>query len=148
MSYNLKLDKSAKSLSYRVENQIFEINNKIFEFLKKKSNNFRKQVRICFNNSTRSRLHQMIIVQPSSIRVPIKQHPNKDKSYIFIKGKEEINIFNRYGKKIKKIKLGPNNPIVWLPKKTWHNNISLEKYSIHIETISGPFSEKKDRIYL
>ena len=47
----------------------------------------------------------MLIVQPSNIENPIKQHPIKDKSYIFLKGKEDINIFNKSGKLIKKIRL-------------------------------------------
>ena len=148
MLHNLKLDKSAKSLSYRANNKVFKVDQDIIKFIKKKSNNFTKQVRICFNSSAKSNLHQMLIVQPSNIENPIKQHPIKDKSYIFLKGKEDINIFNKSGKLIKKIRLNSRNPIVWLPKKTWHNNISISKYSIHIETISGPFSRKKDRIYL
>ena len=143
MLFKLKIDKTANSLSYRVKNQVFETKREIFEFIKKKSNNYNKQVRICFNSSKQSKLHQMMIVQPAKIKTPIKQHPLKDKSYIFIRGKEVINIFNKNGKILKKIILDSTNPIVWLPKKTWHNNISITRYSIHVETICGPFIKKK-----
>ena len=51
MLHNLKLDKSAKSLSYRANNKVFKVDQDIIKFIKKKSNNFTKQVRICFNSS-------------------------------------------------------------------------------------------------
>ena len=33
-------------------------------------------------------------------------------------------------------------------KNTYHNNITISKKSIHIETISGPFKRNSDRTYL
>ena len=148
MELKLKKDLTAKSSSYRIDRGIFILNDKMFKFLKKKSNNFRTQTRICFNNSKRSKLHQMLIVQPKKIIPEVKKHPKKHKSYIFIHGEELIVIYDNKGKIKKKIKLNELNKVIWLPKNTWHNNISKTGYSIHIETISGPFDQKNDRVYL
>ena len=141
------IDKTSLSKSFRPKKNILQVvSSKTIKSLdlnlrKKKLN----QIRICLHKNRYANIHQMLIIQKKKFKAEIKKHPSKDKSYIYLKGEQLINIFDK-NKKIKKaIKLDNNNKIIWIPKNTIHQNISLTK-SIHIETINGPFIRKKDRV--
>jgi len=116
--------------------------------LKKISNNFTRHSRICLNHSKTDTLHQMLICQPHKFFPEIKKHPKKNKIYQIIRGKQKIIIFNKSKKIIKEFKIDKKNFMLCLDKNQWHQNISLTKYSIHLETISGPFKRNEDRTYL
>ena len=140
-----KKDISSLSLSYRSRQNVFSLDSK---FLKKKKGIKDKIFRFCLNKKKSDNLHQMLIFQTDCYKDKIKKHPKKDKSYHLIKGKQIINIFNNNGSIKKKIILDKDNFFLWIGKNTYHNNITLSKKSIHIETITGPFKRKSDRLYL
>ena len=48
---------------------------------------------------------------------------------------------------VKKILLNKNQNFFYLKKNIFHSNYARSKHSIHIESISGPFNRKTDRIY-
>jgi cupin fold WbuC family metalloprotein len=144
--YNIDL--SAKSLTYRLKQKVYSINDKDLKFLFK---NFKRdnknQARICLNYKKKDKLHQMIIIQSKRLKPEIKKHPYKDKSYFLLKGKQEILIYSK--KKItRRIILDKKNSLVWIPRNTYHQNISKTSYSIHIETIQGPFMRNNDRVVI
>jgi len=139
-----KKDMSALSLSYRaisnnynLDNKFVNINNKI------KANLFR----FCLNKSKNDKLHQMLIFQTNAYRDKIKKHPKKDKSYHLIKGKQLVTIYSSKGLVKKKVILDKKNFFLWIGKNTFHNNVTIGKKSIHIESIAGPFKRQNDREY-
>lgn len=142
-------DKKSKSLSFRHKNKTNLISiNYYINMLKKISNNFTQHSRICLNHSKTDTLHQMLICQPHKFFPEIKKHPKKNKIYQIIRGKQKIIIFNKSKKIIKEFKIDKKNFMLCLDKNQWHQNISLTKYSIHLETIGGPFKRNEDRTYL
>ena len=140
-----KKDISAISLSYRAKKNIYSLNNK---FLKKNAEFKNKIFRFCLNKNKKDHLHQMLIFQTDKYKDKIKKHPKKDKSYHLVKGKQLIKIYNKNGSIKKRVLLDKNNFFLWIGKNTYHNNITISKKSIHIETISGPFKRNSDRTYL
>ncbi len=140
-----KKDFSSISLSYRSKQNVYTLNNKFF---KNKEAIKHKIFRFCLNKNKNDKLHQMLIFQTNRYKDRIKKHPKKDKSYHLIKGKQIIKIYNNNGTIKKKIILDKNNFFLWIGKNTFHNNVTLSKKSIHIETISGPFKRNSDRIYI
>ncbi len=146
---NLLIDKKSKSKSYYLKNNIFVFSNKIIKKkLKKLSENFKYQARICLHNDKNAKLHQMIIYQPKNLKKVIKKHPKKDKSYYILEGSQIVEIYNSKRKIIKKIKLNKTNNFLFIKKNIFHSNYTVSNKSIHIESISGPFNLKKDRVYL
>jgi|ETNmetMinimDraft_20_1059909.scaffolds.fasta_scaffold99941_2 cupin fold WbuC family metalloprotein len=145
---NLIKDKKSKSKSYYLGNKFFVFSNKIIlNKLKKLSNNFQYQARICLHRKKSDKLHQMIIYQPKNLNKIIKKHPKKDKSYFLLDGEQIIEIYNSKKKIIKKILLNKNQNFFYLKKNIFHSNYARSKHSIHIESISGPFNRKTDRVY-
>lgn len=140
-----KKDISALSLSYRALINNYSLNNKFLDKNTKKRNIL---YRFCLNKSKKDKLHQMLIFQTKDYKDKIKKHPKKDKSYHLIKGKQLVTIYNSKGLIKKKIILDKTNFFLWIGKNTFHNNATIGKKSIHIESIAGPFKRKKDREYL
>ena len=147
MKVILKKDNSSKSISYRANNKFYYIDNKIIKKLIQLSQN-KKVARFCLNMSKNNKLNQMLIFQKKGCTAEIKKHFHKDKSYICISGKQKISIHNKSGKIINESILNKQKFIFWIPKNTWYKNETISKYSIHIESISGPFKRKSDRKYL
>tara|TARA_B110000263_G_C15024613_1_gene381127 strand:+ start:67 stop:519 length:453 start_codon:yes stop_codon:yes gene_type:complete len=147
MKVILKKDNSSKSISYRANNKFYYIDNKIIKKLIQLSQN-KKIARFCLNMSKNNKLNQMLIFQKKGYTAEIKKHFHKDKSYTCISGKQKISIHNKSGKIINESILNKQKFIFWIPKNTWHKNETISKYSIHIESISGPFKRKSDRKYL
>jgi len=144
---DFKLDKLGHSKSFfSKKNSLKVIDNSIFQKMNVELNKYDDlQIRLCLHRNKKENIHQMIIIQKKGLKAEIKKHKYKDKSYIILKGTQKINIFNNKLKIIREISLNKKNQIVWIPKNTIHQNISLTK-SIHIETIKGPFDRKRDRV--
>lgn len=140
-----KKNKNSKSLSYTLISKKNSINlDIIYNFLKKKNKIIS---RVCLHKNSNSELHQMFIFQKKNYKSEIKFHPQKEKSYNLLRGKQEVNIYKKNGKLVNTVKLNSKNNFFFLEKNIIHSNKTLSKYSFHIETIKGPF-DKKDRIYI
>ena len=144
---NYKLDKTSFSQSFiPYKNLIQIIDNKTINILEKKlKKNKINQTRICLHQSKDFKINVMVILQKKNFTAEIKKHPKKDKCYIHVKGKQIIKIFDDKKKVIQKISLDKKNKVIWLPRNTIHQNISINQ-TIHIETINGPFIRRKDRV--
>ncbi|MDC0215850.1 WbuC family cupin fold metalloprotein [Candidatus Pelagibacter sp.] len=147
MKVILKKDNSSKSISYRAQNNFYYIDSKVIKKLIQLSQN-KKIARICLNINKINKLNQMLIFQKKGYSAEIKKHYYKDKSYICVYGKQKISIHNKSGKKINQNILNKKKFIFWIPRNTWHKNETVSQYSIHIESISGPFKRISDRKYL
>ena len=142
---NLKKNKNSKSLSFTLNETLKSINiKKIYNFLKNKRKNIS---RICIHKNSKSNLQQMFIYQKKNYISATKYHPNKDKSYLLIKGKQKILLYKKNGKLLKRIILNSKTNFCWIPKNITHANQTISQDSFHVETINGPFN-LKDRVYL
>ena len=90
----------------------------------------------------------MIIFQKNTYIPTIKKELKKDKSFILLKGRKKIRIYNKNRKIIKSIYLDKSNFICWIPKNTFYDNLSLSKKTVHIESLAGPFNGDKNRVFL
>lgn len=142
------VDNNSKSLCYRLNEGINILSYKLLKDLYQRKAKKLPIFRICLNSSIKNKFHQMIIFQRDSYKPKIKKEVKKDKSFILLKGRQKIRIYNKNKKLIKKIYLNKYNFICWIPKNTFYDNLSLSKKSIHIESLSGPFYRNKDRVFL
>jgi len=143
---NLIKDKNSLSLSYRMKPSIISVDKKKLIETSKKIK--KKIFRICLNSSSKDKFHQMIVFQTKKYQTEIKKNLYKDKSFILVRGKQIIRIYDKNKNIIKKFYLDKNNFICWIKKNTFYDNVTMGSQSIHIESLAGPFNRNKDRIYL
>jgi cupin fold WbuC family metalloprotein len=139
--------KKAKTKSYKIKNKNYFLNKKILGRQYNKLSNNKNISRILIHKKNKTNVHQMLIFQLKGYSARIKKHPKKTKTYVSIEGKQMIKIFSKDLKVIKSFILDKKNFICEIYKNTIHQNITLSKKSIHIETIPGPFNVKKDNIF-
>ena len=142
------IDNKSKSLSYRLSSGLHLISAEFLNNLEKKKLKNLSIFRICLNSNTKNKFHQMIIFQKNTYIPTIKKELKKDKSFILLKGRKKIRIYNKNRKIIKSIYLDKSNFICWIPKNTFYDNLSLSKKTIHVESLAGPFNGDKNRVFL
>lgn len=89
------LDNKSKSLSYRLDRGLQIISDKYLKKLDKKISKDVPIFRICLNSSAKNKFHQMIIFQKNIYSPIIKKETKKDKSFILLKGRKKIRIYNK-----------------------------------------------------
>ena len=79
-------------------------------------------------------------LEPGTV-VPIHRHPTKDESFVLLKGKIRVNLFDDAGKVTETVVLNPSDDVygVDIPKNVWHNVECLESGSVIFEVKEGPF---------
>ena len=98
--YNLK-DKNLNNLYSELENFLSDNLIQIEKKLDKKMSKDIPIFRICLNSSAKNKFHQMIIFQKNIYSPIIKKETKKDKSFILLKGRKKIRIYNKKKKIIK-----------------------------------------------
>lgn len=125
------------------------IDNNVLEFLINDSlKNKLKRSRICTHKKPRSKIHEMFIAILKDSYIKPHKHLTKDESYLLIKGKLEIVIFNEKGR-IKEIiymsSTGKHKKLYFkVPKNTMHTIVIKSKYVVIKEVTEGPFNKKND----
>lgn len=141
-------DKGAKTKSYFFRNNKFlKFKNDIIRTLIQESIKHNSNVRICLHKNTNSKLHQMIVCQMKSNDHPAKLHIRREKSYQVLFGKLKITIYDN--KKQKKITFNLTTKDLLplrVPQGVFHHDRPLTTRCVHLETISGAFNRKKDRL--
>ena len=99
------IDNKSKSLSYRLGNGLHLISLKLLNNLEKKKLKNISIFRLCLNSTPKNKFHQMIIFQKNTYIPTIKKELKKDKSFILLKGRKKIRIYNKNRKIIKSIYL-------------------------------------------
>ena len=103
---------------------------------------YKKSARIILHHKF-SKQQEMIIAQKKHYYFPIKKNTQSDQSFTIIFGKILIQIFDKRGKIKKKILLSKKKNLMCRVKKgTYHCDIALSKFSVHLETKSGVFTNK------
>ena len=81
-------------------------------------------------------------VEPGS-DIPIHRHPDKDESFVVLRGKVRSTTYNDDGTVIESVVLSQEDGLygVDIPKNVWHKVESLESGSVFFECKEGPFVE-------
>lgn len=94
-----------------------------------------------FHLSLEDKCHRMLnAVEPGS-DIPIHRHPDKDESFVVLRGRVRSTTYMDDGTVIESVVLSQEDGLygVDIPKGVWHNLESLESGSVVFECKEGPF---------
>ena len=94
-----------------------------------------------FHQSLEDKCHRMLNAIEPGTDIPIHRHPNKDESFVVLRGKVRSTTYNDDGSVIKSVVLSQEEGMygVNIPKGVWHKLESLESGSVVFECKEGPF---------
>lgn len=94
-----------------------------------------------FHQNLDDKCHRMLnAVEPGS-DIPIHRHPDKDESFVVLRGKVRSTTYRDDGTVIESVVLSQEDGLygVDIPKGVWHKLESLESGSVVFECKEGPF---------
>ena len=96
-----------------------------------------------FHQSLEDKCHRFLNAVEPGTKVEIHRHPTKDESFVLLRGRVRVNIYNDDGSIIEDVVLSQENGNygVDIPKNVWHKLESLESGSVIFECKEGPFVE-------
>ena len=94
-----------------------------------------------FHQSLDDKCHRFLNAVEPGTKVEIHRHPTKDESFVLLRGRVRVNIYNDDGTVLESVVLCPEEGLygVDIPKNVWHNVESLESGSVFFECKEGPF---------
>ncbi len=94
-----------------------------------------------FHKSLEEKCHRFLNALEMGTEVPVHHHPTKDESFILLKGRVRVTIYNDDGTIKETIVLCHEEGRygVDIPKNTWHGLKCLEPDSVIFEVKEGPF---------
>lgn len=94
-----------------------------------------------FHQSLDDKCHRMLNAVEPGTDIPIHRHPDKDESFVILRGKVRSTTYNDDGSVIDSVVLSQEDGIygVDIPKGVWHKLESLEPNSVIFECKEGPF---------
>ena len=94
-----------------------------------------------FHHSLDELCHRMLNALEPGTEVPIHHHPDKDETFIILRGKIRVTTYNDDGSVVDSVVLCQDDGIfgVDIPKNVWHTLEALEPNSCIFECKQGPF---------
>lgn len=94
-----------------------------------------------FHHSLDELCHRMLNALEPGTEVPIHHHPDKDETFVILRGKIRVTTFNDDGSVVDSVVLCQDDGIfgVDIPKNVWHTLEALEPNSCIFECKQGPF---------
>ncbi len=94
-----------------------------------------------FHQSLEDKCHRFLNAVEPETKVEIHRHPTKDESFVLLRGRVRMNIYNDDGTVLESVVLCPEEGLygVDIPKNVWHNVECLESGSVFFECKEGPF---------
>lgn len=132
----LKYSKNLKSIKFK--------DLKKLEYFSKNNNT---NSRFCFHKDVGDKHQEMIILQKKFSFFPPKKNTKSDQTFLILRGRLLILTFNKFGKVMTKNVLSKDdNLLIRIKKNTFHCDIPLSKYTIHLETKNGKFDKNMNKI--
>lgn len=119
-----------------------ELSNQNIKFLLNKNNLLNKKSRICLHKNENSKIHEMLIMHKTGAYVRPHKHTAKTESFILLKGKLKVIVFNNKGDIFKIIDMGPigsSKTFYYKMQKSYFHSFIIEKESFFFEITKGPF---------
>ena len=94
-----------------------------------------------FHPSLEDKCHRLLnALEPGTV-VPVHRHPTKDESFVILRGRVRVNIYNDEGKVTESVVLCLEEGMygVDIAKNVWHGVECLESGSVIFEVKEGPF---------
>ena len=106
----------------------------------KKSTRLRKNYN--FHQSLQDKCHRFINALEPGTFIPVHHHPDKDETFVILKGKVRVTTYNDDGQVLESSIISQDNGTygVDIPKNVWHGVECLEP-SVLLECKEGPFVE-------
>lgn len=94
-----------------------------------------------FHQSLDDKCHRMLNAVEPGTDIPIHRHPDKDESFVILRGKVRSTTYNDDGSVIDSVVLSQEDGIygVDIPRNAWHKLESLAPASVIFECKAGPF---------
>ena len=94
-----------------------------------------------FHQSLDEKCHRMLNAVEPGTDIPIHRHPDKDESFVILRGKVRSTTYSDDGSVIDSVILSQEDGIygVDIPKGVWHKLESLEPASVIFECKEGPY---------
>ena len=94
-----------------------------------------------FHHSLNEKCHRMLNAVEPGTDIPIHRHPDKDESFVILRGKMRSTTHNADGSVMDSVVLSQEDGIygVDIPKGVWHKLESLEPASVIFECKEGPY---------
>ena len=95
-----------------------------------------------FHQSLSDKCHRFLNALEPDTQIPVHHHPTKDETFVVLKGKVRVCIYNDKGEVIESCVLSREDGRygVDIPKNVWHGVECLES-SVLLECKEGPFVE-------
>lgn len=142
----LKEDKKAKSKSFFLDSNRTFFSRECLNFVENYYKKNKVDLRVCLHENSKSRHHDMIILQQKKNFYPPHKHLRKGETYHIIKGSMVCILFSNSGKILRTCKLKKDD-IFRTPVNKFHTMFPLSKFVIYHESKTGPFLKKKDSIF-
>ena len=96
-----------------------------------------------FHGSLEDKCHRFLNALEPGTQVPVHHHVTKDETFILLRGRVRVNIYNDLGEVTESVVLSHEEGHIGvdIPKDTWHNVECLEAGSVILEVKEGPFVE-------
>ena len=111
------------------------------ELTRRAQNSPRRRMNLNFHGSLEDKCHRFLNAIEPEADIPIHRHPDKEESFILMRGMVRVTTYNDDGTIIDNVVL---NPIkgrygVNVEKNVWHTVEALEPGSVIFECKEGPF---------
>jgi len=95
-----------------------------------------------FHQSLSDKCHRFLNALEPGTFIPVHHHPTKDETFVILKGKVRVTIYNDQGEVLESciVSQADGTYGVDIPKNTWHGVECLEP-SVLLECKEGPFVE-------
>ena len=101
----------------------------------------RLRMNLNFHQSLEDKCHRMLNAVEPGTDIPIHKHPDKDESFVILRGKVRSTTYNDDGSIIDSVILSQEDGIygIDIPKGVWHKLESLEPATVIFECKAGPY---------